>query len=63
MNAFFTAMENVDKVKKELGNQVQLDLVIKNVDQGIQKTYFSIDQVANFLKIEYTPQTLRELLN
>lgn len=62
INAFFTAKENVDKIKKEFGNQVQLDLVIKNVNQGVQKTEFNIDQVANFLKIEYTSQTLGERL-
>lgn len=62
INAFFTAKENVDKIKKEFGNQVQLDLVIKNVDQDVEKTQFNIDQVANYLKIEYTPQTLREAL-
>lgn len=62
INAFFTAKENVDKTKKEFNDQVQLDLVIKNVNQGIEKTQFNIDQVANFLKIEYNPQTLRELL-
>lgn len=60
--AFFTAKENVDKTKKEFKEEIQLDLVIKNVDQGIQKTYFNIDQVANYLKIEYTPQTLDKLL-
>jgi predicted ABC-type ATPase len=62
INAFFTAKENVDKIKKDFGKQVELDLVIKNVDQGVQKSHFNIDQVANYLKIEYTSQTLEELL-
>lgn len=62
INAFFSAKENVDKIKTVFGKQVQLDLVIKDVDQGIQKTHFNVDQVANYLKIKYTPQTLGELL-
>jgi len=62
VHAFFTAKENVDKIKKKFKEEIQLDLVVKNVDQGIQKTYFNIDQVANYLKIEYTPQTLEKLL-
>jgi UDP-N-acetylglucosamine kinase len=62
VHAFFTAKENVDKIKKEFKEEIQLDLVLKNVYQGIQKTYFNIDQVANYLKIEYTPQTLDKLL-
>lgn len=62
IHAFFTAKENVDNIKKEFKEKIQLDLVIKNVDQGIQKTHFNIDQVANYVKIEYTPQTLEKLL-
>jgi len=62
IRAFFTAKENVDNIKQEFKENIQLDLVIKNVDQGIQKTHFNIDQVANYLKIEYTPQTLEKLL-
>ncbi len=57
-----TAKDNVDKIKTEFKEEIQLDLIIKDVDQGIQKTYFNIDQVANYLKIEYTPQALDKLL-
>lgn len=62
IHAFFTAKENVDKIKREFGSRIQLDLVVKNVDQGNQKSYFNIDQVANHLKIGYTSQTLEGLL-
>lgn len=62
LNAFFVAQENVDLIKKEFGDKVQLDLVIKDVNQKVEKTHFNIDQVANYLKMEYTPQTLGELL-
>ncbi len=62
IHAFFTAKDNVDKIKTEFKEEIQLDLIIKDVDQGIQKTYFNIDQVANYLKIEYTPQALDKLL-
>lgn len=62
INAFFTAKENVDKIKKEFSNQIQLDLVIRDANQKVKKTYFNIDQVANHLKIEYNSQTLEELL-
>ena len=62
IHAFFTAKENVDRTKKEFKEEIQLDLVIKNVDQKTRTTHFNIDQVANYVKIEYTPQTLEKLL-
>lgn len=47
--------ENVDRIKKEYANQIELELIIRDINQGVQKSYFNIDQVANYLKIEYTP--------
>ncbi len=62
INAFFTAKENVDRIKNEFGKRVELDLIIKNVNQKVEKAEFNIDRVADYLQIEYTPQTLGELL-
>lgn len=62
ITAFFAAKENVNKIKAEFGNQIELWLVIKNLEQGIEKTYFNIDNVDSYLKIEYTPESLREEL-
>ena len=59
---FIAARENVDKIKKEFADQIELELIVKDVDQGVQKSYFNIDQVANYLKIDYTSQTLEGLL-
>lgn len=62
ITAFFAAKENVNKVKKEFGNEVELWLVIKNLEQGIEKTYFNIDNVDSYLKIEYNTQSLEKKL-
>jgi UDP-N-acetylglucosamine kinase len=62
IKALFSAKENVDKIKREFKEEIQLDLVIKNVDQKTRTTHFNIDQVANYLNIEYNPQTLEGLL-
>lgn len=62
ITAFFAAKENVKKIKAEFGNQIELWLIIKNLEQGIEKTYFNIDNVDSYLKIEYTPEFLREEL-
>lgn len=62
IHAFFLAKENVDKIKNEFGDKIELELIIKDVNQGVQKPYFNIDRVANYLKIEYNSQTLSKLL-
>ena len=63
IQAFFSAIDNVDKIKKEYNDKVELELIVKDIDQNIQKSYFNIDYVENYLKIEYNPQMLEELLN
>ncbi|MBI4036116.1 zeta toxin family protein [Candidatus Daviesbacteria bacterium] len=64
INAFFAAKENVNKIKKEFKNykEVELWLIIKNLEQGIEKTYFNIDNVDSYLKIDYTAESLKEKL-
>lgn len=60
INAFFAAKENVNKIKAEFGDKVELWLIIKNLEQGIEKTYFNIDNVDSYLKIDYNSQSLRK---
>ncbi len=62
IKAFFEAYENVNKIKKEFGNQVELWLIVKNLEQGIEKTYFNIDNVDSYIKIDYTTQSLEKKL-
>lgn len=62
IRAFFVAKENVNRIKKEFGKQVELWLIIKNLEQGIEKTYFNVDNVDSYLKIRYNPQSLKEKL-
>lgn len=62
IKAFFEAKENVNKAKKEFGNKIELWLITKNFTQGVENTYFNIDNVDNYIKIEYTPQSLEEVL-
>lgn len=62
VKAFFEAYENVKKVKKEFGNQIELWLIVKNLEQGIEKTYFNIDNIDSYMKISYTAQSLEKEL-
>lgn len=63
INAFFAAKDNVNKIKEEFGEKVELWLIIKNLEQGVEKTFFNVDNVDSYLQIKYNLQSLEEELN
>jgi len=66
INAFFKAKENVNRIKEEFGKSIELTLIIKNFDldkQGVEKIYLNIDNIDNYLKIEYNSELLEEKLH
>lgn len=62
LKSFFDAKENVNKIKKEFGKDVEVWLIIKNLEQGIEKTHFNIDNIDNYLKIDYNLRSLKKIL-
>jgi len=62
IDEFFRAKECVNAIKSTFGQKVELWLVRKNFEQGIEKTEFNIDNVDSYLKLEYTPNTLNSAL-
>lgn len=62
IKSFFAAKENVNKIKLEFGKDIEVWLVIKDFEQGVENTHFNIDNVDSYLKIQYTSQTLEERL-
>lgn len=62
IKAFFAAKTNAIKLKNDFGKDVQLWLIIKNFEQGVEKTHFNIDNIDSYIKISYTPQDLEERL-
>jgi len=66
INSFFDARENVQKVKDEFGEKVELWLVIKNLKNDVEKTFRNIDNVERYLKAnlrkEYKQRELRKLI-
>lgn len=62
IKAFFAAKENVNRIKREFGKDIELWLIIKNLEQGIEKTYFNVDNVDSYLKIRYNSQSLKKKL-
>ncbi len=62
IHAFFAAKDNVNRIKKEFSQKVELWLIIKNLEQGVEKNYFNIDKIDNYLKITYNPSSLKKEL-
>lgn len=62
VQAFLNSQVNVNKIKKEFGNDIRLSLVIKNFENRVEKTLFNIDNVDSYLKIKYNSRTLRKVL-
>ncbi len=61
ISSFFLAKENVNKVKKILGDKIELHLVEKNYTNEQENTKFNIDMIDNHLKIKYNEQDLERL--
>lgn len=59
IKSFFTAKENVKRIKLDFKDKVKVFLIKKNYSNGIEKTWFNIKDVDNHLKIEYTIKSLR----
>jgi hypothetical protein len=62
IEAYFNAKANVNQAKKEFGKKIEIWLVIKNGLQQVQKIYFNVDGVDNYIKMEYNAKTLEEIL-
>ncbi len=58
IKSFFAAKENVNKIKLQFGKEVQIWLITKDYKQGVENTYFNIDNIDKYLKIAYTPDSL-----
>lgn len=63
IDSFFTARENVNKIKKKFPNQVTLNLVIKNFENGFEELRLNIDTVDHYLDLEYTKDDIEKLIS
>ena len=56
---FFQARDNINKLKKEFGNKICLNLIIKDLNKvDLYETKNNIDNVDNYLKIKYSKEEL-----
>ena len=68
---FFASRKNVDKIKKEFGNKIDLCCVIKDHKNEIEEVRFNIENVDKFIKkyynekliSEHTPESLLKLIS
>lgn len=63
IKSFFSAKENVNKIKELFGDKLEVWLIIKDFEQNIEKTYFNIKNIDNHLKTRYNLETLEKLIN
>lgn len=59
---YLAAMENVNKAKQEFGNQIELDLIIKDYDNKLQKLHLNIDKVDSYVDNVYNRVSLEEIM-
>lgn len=62
VNSLFAAKDNVNKLKKVFGDKLDIFLIVKDYKHEIEKTYFKIDNVDNYLKVKYNKKLLSEKL-
>ncbi len=63
IDAFFKAKENVKLIKEEFGNKIELNLVIKNENNGVQEIESNISSnIDDFTIITYTKESLTATL-
>lgn len=63
IEALFDAKENVNKIKKEFGKDLDLYVVIKNLEDYSDKETYQVDNVDQYVTINYSKEALIELLS
>lgn len=61
IKCFFDARKNVVKVK-ELYPQIELNIAVKDFENKLEKTYFKVDLLDPYIKMQYTVEELQQIL-
>ena len=59
---YFAAHDTVNTLKKEFGNQIKVDLLVKNIDGSDRFYKENIDIIDNHVEERYTVETLNNVL-
>jgi predicted ABC-type ATPase len=63
IDQYFLARENVSTLKNEFGNNIRVDLIVKNIDGTDFKYKDNIDVIDSYIPERYTKNTLSQLLS
>lgn len=62
IDQYFKARENVNRLKKEFGGRIQVDLIVKNIDGTDFDYRENIDVIDNYIPEKYTKDELEDLI-
>ncbi len=62
IDQYFTARNNVNRLKKDFGNKVKLDLLLKNYDGTPRFYYMNVDNVDNHIREKYTQMSIEQII-
>ena len=62
INAFINSKKNVLLLKEHFGRDIELHLIKKDLETGLKKTYFNVDNVDSYIKEHYNAASLFEIL-
>lgn len=63
ITCFWGAKNNVNILKKEYGKNINLDIIIKNIDnKGVEKTHFNVTSVDSYIKNRYSDSLTQDQL-
>lgn len=62
IEAFLLSIENVQKVKKEFGNKVELNLVIKDKINALKRLELNVETIDSYIEKHYSKEELERLI-
>lgn len=63
IDSFFKSRENVGRIKKELGEQIRINIVVKNFEHTKEILHLNVKNIDNYLKSAYTVKSLTQKLS
>lgn len=62
IDSFFKAQENTNKAKEYFGSSIELNLIIKDFEEDLERLELNIPNIDHFIKKVYTKEELNKLL-
>ena len=62
IDALFNAKNNVQRLKMDYGKNLELHIVIQNFENKAEKTYFNVNSIDSYVKMDYNSDSLKKEL-